>query len=421
MQNNNHNDFDLKLAIQCANAFSDTSGLGCSVSDNTGNFLHNVGYNCANCKMCSIANLDLETCAQSHIYGMVEAERFGGKYIYFCPMGFTCFVSPIINENQSCAKITIGPFLMVEPEDFISIDLEMIKDIDDKQKSALIKELKNIPYIEASKVHSLSVLLYMAVGFLNNVITTSKQLNTQSSDEIQGQISEYIKQLKCGEIAPNYPIEIEKKMLRAISESNKADASLYLNDILGHILFSSGGKIDTIKSRIYELLVLISREAISAGADSEASLKMTRNYLSDINQIKDIDALCVWLTSAMNKLIDSIFIFENLRHCDIIHKAVHFMRTNYKDKITLEDVAKSVFLSTSYLSKIFKEETGTSFIKYLNNIRVEKSKTMLLSNEIRLSDIASLVGFEDQSYYTKVFKRTTGVLPSKFRDNKGKI
>ncbi|MFI3206408.1 MAG: PocR ligand-binding domain-containing protein [Clostridia bacterium] len=413
--------FDLKLAKDCADSFSMTSGLGCSVSDNSGALLHDVGYSCASCKMCSIAGLEGETCVNAHIYGMVESERFGGKYIYFCPMGLTCFVSPIIDEEHSCAKITVGPFLMVEPEDYISIDIELRKNMDEAKKELLINELSNIPYIEAQKVQSLSVLLYMAVGFLNNVIISGKLVEKQSAEEIQGQISYYIKQLKCGEIEPIYPIDIERKLLRCISESNKADASVYLNDILGHIFFSSNGKIEVIKSRVYELLILISREAINAGADSESSLKMTRNYMEDINKIRDIDSLCLWLTSAVNKLIDSIFIFENLRHSDIIHKALHFIRNNYQEKITLDDTAKSVFLSSSYLSKIFKDETGTSFNKYLNNIRVEKSKTLLLSNAIKLADIASMVGFEDQSYYTKVFKRTTGVLPSKFRDNKGKI
>lgn len=415
---NQQEDFDLKLAIECANAFSASSGLGCTVSDCAGSVLHHTGYSCEACQMCTIAGKQRESCVQAHIYGMTEAERFGGKYIYFCPMGLTCFVSPILGRDKSSAKITAGPFLMVEREDYIDFDLN---NLFAQQKSEAIAELDKIAQINTGKVNALSILLFMAVGFMNNVSASSRMLDKQSSDLIQGQISDYIKQIKGGDNLPSYPIETEQKLLRSISESNKADAGKLLNEILGHIFFSSGGNFATIKSGVYELLVLISRAAISGGADSEQTLKLSRGYLLNINQMSNIDELCIWLTTVMNKFIDSVFTFENVKHIDVIHKAVHYMREHYNEKLTLEDTARAVYLSPSYFSKIFKEETKSSWNSYLNNMRIEKSKTMLLSENIRLADIAALVGFEDQSYFTKVFKRVTGASPNAFRDKKGQI
>lgn len=413
--------FDLELATECAKAFSNTSSLGCAVSDSEGNMLKSFGYSCGNCKICEFADIGNETCIKAHIYGMSEAERFGGKYIYFCPMGFTCFVSPIIGEGNTHAKITVGPFLMVEPEDYVSVDVELSSKFNQNQKEKIINEIENIPYVEAAKVESLSTLLFMAVGFMNKVSASAKLLEQQSATEIQGQINDYIRNIKHGEVLPTYPIEIEQKLLRAISQSNKVEAAALLNDILGHIFFSSNGDFTLVKSSVYELLILISRATIEAGSDSEKTLSLSRGYLKDINNINGVDDLCLWFTNVVNKLMDGVFDFENIRHSDIIHKAIHYMRNNYSRKITLEETAKAVFLSQSYLSRIFKDETGVSFNKYLNSIRIEKSKTLLLSNEIRLADIAPLVGFEDQSYYTKVFKRTTGALPSLYRDKKGKI
>lgn len=58
---------------------------------------------------------------------------------------------------------------------------------------------------------------------------------------------------------------------------------------------------------------------------------------------------------------------------------------------------------------------------YINAVRVEKSKSLLLDNSIRLVDVANLCGFEDQSYYTKVFKRIVGVSPKRYRDCRGKL
>ena len=60
-----------------------------------------------------------------------------------------------------------------------------------------------------------------------------------------------------------------------------------------------------------------------------------------------------------------------------------------------------------------------NFANYVNNLRVEKSKILLMDQSINLIDLAAMVGFEDQSYFTKVFKKVVGVSPGKYRENRG--
>lgn len=83
-------------------------------------------------------------------------------------------------------------------------------------------------------------------------------------------------------------------------------------------------------------------------------------------------------------------------------------------------MANHVYLSPSYFSKVFSKEMGVSFNTWLGNLRIEKSKRLLLEN-IRLADIAAMVGFEDQSYFSKVFKKATGVSPNRYREVNGGI
>lgn len=413
-------EFDLKLALECAQAFAITSSLGCAVSNSEGELFESIGYSCNDCRICALAGIEHDTCIQAHIQGMTEAERFGGKYIYFCPMGLTCFVSPIVGNEKTHAKVTVGPFLMVEYEDYWAMDIETKTNLSKEQQQIIRDELKHIPYVDASKVNYLSNLLFMAVGFMNNISANTDMLAKQTLTEMQGQISEYIRDIKHGDIVPAYPIELEHKLLYAIKDLNKENAIAYLNDLLGHIFFSSNGDFNFIKSSVHELLILISRATIDSGADSEKILTMVRQFAKEITFVSDMDSLCIWFSKVVRGLMDEILSFKGLRHFDIIHKVVDYMRAHYAEKFTLEDVAKIVYISPSYLSRIFKKETGVSFNHYLNNIRIEKSKHLLLSNEIRLVDIAPLVGFEDQSYYSKVFKRTTGILPSMYRDKNRK-
>ena len=102
----------------------------------------------------------------------------------------------------------------------------------------------------------------------------------------------------------------------------------------------------------------------------------------------------------------------------MIHRCIQYIGEHYSEPITLREAAEHVYLTPPYLCRIFKKETGVTFNEYLNRIRVNKAKELLANRKLRLTDISLLVGFEDQSYFTKVFKRITGMLPSVWREKK---
>ena len=374
--------FDRKLAQECARAFSVSTGLGCILSDVHGQVFAEYGYGCQSCRLCEAARLPRERCVQAQIYGMSEAQRFGGRYIYFCPLGLTWFVSPIVGEGGAQAKITAGPFIMVDKPDFIACELEDGAGLDGAQRQAAEAALESIPFVPPQRVEPLSVLLFMAVGFMNNVSAENRLLESGRAGEIQQQISSYILELKQEESPAPYPIETERALLQSIAQQDQAQAQKLLNELLGAILFFCGGDLPRIQSRLYELLVLMSRTAIECGADCERSLQLCHEYRARIGE----------------------------------HRCTQYIATHYAEHITLDSVAQMVYLSPAYLSRVFKQETGRTFNEYLNGVRIRKAKELLAHRELRMTDIALLVGYEDQSYFTKVFKRTTGMLPRAWRE-----
>ncbi len=411
--------FDLRLAKECASAFSGATGLGCTVSGRDGGVLFERGRGCASCGVCAAAGRGKEACVRAHNYGMAEAERFGGKYVYFCPMGLTCFVSPILGRSGSEAKITVGPFLMVDRADYVACDLCGQLGVSGGTLARVEQELEAVPFVPAEKVDHLSTLLFMAVGFLNNVSEAARMRDTQDSNAIQGQITAYLQELKGAGEAKPYPFDTERELLRAVARADKPEAQRLLNEMFGYIFFSTAGDFEQAKSRVYELLVLISRSAVNAGADPEQTLRLNHRYLQDLPGLRDLDALCFWLTGVMDSFMDRIFNFLDAKHANVIHQSVQYLHTHYAERVTLDDMARRVYLSPSYFSRVFKQETGYPFRAYLNRVRIERSKELLLHQNIRLTDIAFLVGFEDQSYFTKVFKKWTGVTPLQFRERQG--
>ncbi len=405
-------DFDLTLAKECAVAFAGSSGLGCVVSDTEGNLLAEYGYGCASCEVCSVAGREKSHCVQAQNYGMNESERFGGRYIYYCPAGLTCFVSPILGDVSSAAKITVGPFLMVDVQDYLECEMA---EISAQRRENLLDLLQDIPLVTTSRVQQLSTMLFMSVGFLNKVSASNRLMESQASHLIQGQIGSYIFQLKNSDDKTPYPLATEAALLKSIREVNRSEAQRLLNELLGHILFATGRDFEQLKSRILELLTLISRASVEAGVGVEQALMLCHEGRQQITLLHNVEELCHCLSGLTDKMINSVFAYSDTRHANAIHCCTQHIETHYYQKISLEQLADMVYLSPPYLSRIFKQEVGTSFNTYLNEVRISKAKALLMHEDLRLIDISTAVGFEDQSYFTKVFRRVTGVTPMQYR------
>lgn len=92
-----------------------------------------------------------------------------------------------------------------------------------------------------------------------------------------------------------------------------------------------------------------------------------------------------------------------------------FMRNNYDKQITLNDMAAAANMSSKYFCYFFKEMTCKSPVEYLNTYRIEKAARKLITSDISVTDVAFACGFNDLSYFIKIFKTYKGITPSKFR------
>ncbi|HZG76948.1 MAG TPA: response regulator [Paenibacillus sp.] len=98
-----------------------------------------------------------------------------------------------------------------------------------------------------------------------------------------------------------------------------------------------------------------------------------------------------------------------------IRKVIVFMEKNYGDKISLEDMANYIRMNKSYFSRLFKQETGMMFNKYLTQIRLTKARELILSTNKKLSDISDEVGYGDVFYFTKAFKHYYSMTPGEYK------
>lgn len=106
---------------------------------------------------------------------------------------------------------------------------------------------------------------------------------------------------------------------------------------------------------------------------------------------------------------------RNISMHSIVRDAIEYIHNNYSESIALDFLADKLNINKCYFCTIFKQETGVTFSNFLNTFRIEKSKEFLLHSNKPILDIALDAGFNNQNYYTKVFKKFVGKTPLEFR------
>jgi two-component system, response regulator YesN len=126
------------------------------------------------------------------------------------------------------------------------------------------------------------------------------------------------------------------------------------------------------------------------------------------------------LTEAINRGLSLINVQNDRSINDnfndtLIKEAIKFISKNYNNDISLESVAASVHLNPQYFSRYFKNKIGITFINYLSTHRINKAKGLLLNSDKNITQISQSVGYIDSGYFSKVFLKSVGVTPCKFR------
>lgn len=143
---------------------------------------------------------------------------------------------------------------------------------------------------------------------------------------------------------------------------------------------------------------------------------LKQECFNKIDSIKYSEDLIVAYNSIINNISELIEKHENKINSHMINKIIQYIHDHYDEQLTLADVSKLFNFNYSYLSAYFSSHNEEGFNEFLNKIRIQKACDFL-KQDIPISDISSMVGYSDHSYFCKVFKKFTGLTPSNFRKN----
>ena len=363
-------------------------------------------------------------CHDLHVKAIEEAKRKGEGHIYKCSSGFVFWTSPIYTQGSFSGAVRGSGFLN-NKQKTVDIFLNANNNSVMRNEEISTEELRNriIAALEADdeKVRSLAEMMQLCAESLSTGSEDHHKMIKRRAEQQQA-ISKIIDELKreYREEKPGYPLEKESNLITALRKGDAAEAKKILNELLALVIFSYPEQFNYIQLRITELVVLLSRIEVSPAKNGSLSMETNSQNLKLVQEAKTTEELTDVIHSVIDSVAENILSFRGIPHAVALRKAENYILENYTRKLSLKEIADIAGLSPPYFSTIFKEEMGENLSKYLNRLRVEKASRYLLETTMSLSEIAANCCFEDQSWFSKIFKAYTGVSPGKYRNQGGK-
>jgi YesN/AraC family two-component response regulator len=419
----NNKYFDFEKAKEIANNYSKATSKNCIIINTSGDTVYKTNSTtlCTLCKKLESAIDDTSFCKRYKIFNAYQANRFGGKYIFLCPMGLVNWVSPITIEGVMVGSFISGSYALMQPERIL---LEKVFEklyLPQSKSEELFNNLVDTEKINPETITGLSEMLFLMSCHISDMSHYS-HINSQKHLSQLSMFNDYVQHLKKSgtKSDSHYSIEKEKELINLVRLGDKSECQKIIVEMISSMYCHIDIDLKTIKTRILEILVLLSRTVLENNSDTDTILELNNKYIWGIAELKNINDLIKYINDFFEDFFEFNSSYSNIKHIDAIYQSIRYINSNYMNTLTLDDVAKNVHLSPSYISRIFTDELNMTFKNYLNKTRIDKSKELLLEDNINIADVSYLVGFNDQSYFSKVFKKLTGSTPKNFKTTMGR-
>jgi two-component system response regulator YesN len=134
----------------------------------------------------------------------------------------------------------------------------------------------------------------------------------------------------------------------------------------------------------------------------------------DIMAVRDMAEWEAWSADAFEKVLRLAFTRRSGNFPLPLVKAMEYIHEHYTETIQLGDAAEAAQVSAAYLSRLFSEHLKTNFIDYLTELRIERAEKLIRESRMNIKEVAYAVGYQDPNYFSKIFRKVTGLLPTQY-------
>lgn len=308
--------------------------------------------------------------------------------------------------------ILLGPFYEMAP-DFFKLTRE--HHLSHNQSEALRDAAKKVSILTGEKINSFASILLQFRNLMENDATAKVIVSTPYHEQsVKKTKNTDIEEVELVELR----YEIEKNFLRAVEMGDKKQALQLINS--NNPIFSFAERfpnqpIRRVKNNLIVLNTLLRTAAKNSKVPSIMVHRISEGYAFKIEQASKLGKLYQIEDQMIGEYCELVQSHTLKPYSIMIQKVIEHIINYYDQPLSIENLADEYETNGSHLSRKFKQETGFSITGYQQMLRIKQAKYLLKTENLSIEEISWLVGYDDPSYFTRVFKKESGMTPTQFR------
>lgn len=208
---------------------------------------------------------------------------------------------------------------------------------------------------------------------------------------------------------------IEEKLINGIKMGTSVTVGNALSEIFNHIENSSYKAEEYTKSIFIELIFITARSLYEIQEQMHDIVGEPLALSNTIYQLDTYQELKHYILHIFDKI--TLFFHQKLnqKNTHVVKEVKEIIKSQYINNLNVKLISDQIGLTPNYISQIFKKETGLTITKYITETRINAAKELLKDSNFKVFEVAEMVGFDNSYYFSTVFKKVTGIHPSKFR------
>lgn len=215
-------------------------------------------------------------------------------------------------------------------------------------------------------------------------------------------------------ITPPVSVPRMDRLAEAVRAGDSTLAVEYAHEFLSRYLLLDQANLIYACVRCMEFASELT-QAFQADQVADGLTFLYQDFVHQVSTLKEPDLLEGNFTEFVRKAADTYGHMAGDMGYRQIAEAKQYIAAHYHEPLQLSEVAKKLYLSTAYFSRLFKEKTGVTFSDYLANCRIDRARQLLATTDLSISEISAAIGYQEANSFSRLFKARTGQSPSDYR------
>ncbi len=343
------------------------------------------------------------------------SSNLGEPYIFLCKAGFSNISVPVIISGKFRGFVIAGPFVLKKLRKSTISNVLNMNRLDPSESELVSRYTSEMPVYSSQEISSLAVLLKNSI--LSSLVTFKDYEALSRSNEEQRYISNMIREEKSGaQMEAVFSPESEKELVSYILKGDSEGADRLIRKTLDRFSIASVGNLDEIKTMsLWATATVVKSLSNELSARFNDDLDVDIDIMNRITEADSLESLAQAFLYIVKYVSSDLISTVYTGSSQLISNSLKYVKDHYTSRITLKDVCSELHVNPSYFSYLFSQEMGRTFVDYLTDVRLDKAEDLLLNTSMSILDISIATGFENQSYFTKVFKARAGITPRQYR------